>query len=60
MTYRSKQNGAVKLQSLKFPKNARFFVSEVPDEKQGDWTNQMCTWIYKKKNDNEYLRDEKE
>lgn len=49
MTYRSKQNGAVKLQSLKFPKNARFFVSEVPDEKQGDWTNQMCTWIYKKK-----------
>lgn len=37
MAYHPKQNGVVELQSLNFPKRAQFFVSAVPDEKQGDW-----------------------
>ena len=33
--YHPKQNGVVELQSLNFPKRAQFFVSAVPEEKQG-------------------------
>ena len=36
-----KQNGVVELQSLNFPKRAQFFVSAVPDEKQGDWADHL-------------------
>lgn len=36
MAYHPKQNGVVELQSLNFPKRAHFFVSAVPEEKQGD------------------------
>ena len=35
MAYHPKQNGVVELQSLNFPKRAQFFVSAVPEEKQG-------------------------
>ena len=37
----SKQNGVVELQSLNFPKRAQFFVSAVPEEKQGDWADHL-------------------
>ena len=37
MAYHPKQNGVIELQSLNFPKRAQFFVSAVPEEKQGDW-----------------------
>ena len=39
MAYHPKQNGVVELQSLNFPKRAQFFVSAVPEEKQGDWAD---------------------
>ena len=41
MAYHPKQNGVVELQSLNFPKRAQFFVSAVPDEKQGDWADHL-------------------
>ena len=41
MGYHPKQNGVVELQSLNFPKRAQFFVSAVPDEKQGDWADHL-------------------
>ena len=41
MAYHPKQNGVVELQSLNFPKRAQFFVSSVPDEKQGDWADHL-------------------
>ena len=41
MAYNPKQNGVVELQSLNFPKRAQFFVSAVPDEKQGDWADHL-------------------
>jgi len=31
----------VELQSLNFPKRAQFFVSAVPEEKQGDWADHL-------------------
>lgn len=31
----------MELQSLNFPKRAQFFVSAVPDEKQGDWADHL-------------------
>lgn len=37
----TKQNGVVELQSLNFPKRAQFFVSAVPEEKQGDWADHL-------------------
>ena len=40
MAYHPKQNGVVELQSLNFPKRAQFFVSAVPEEKQGDWADE--------------------
>ena len=36
-----KKNGVVELQSLNFPKRAQFFVSAVPEEKQGDWADHL-------------------
>ena len=41
MAYHPKQNGVVELQSLNFPKRAQFFVSAVPEEKQGDWADHL-------------------
>ena len=41
MAYHLKQNGVVELQSLNFPKRAQFFVSAVPEEKQGDWADHL-------------------
>ena len=41
MAYHPKQNGVVELQSLNFPKRAQFFVSVVPEEKQGDWADHL-------------------
>lgn len=41
MAYHPKQNGVVELQSLNFPKRAQFFVSAVPEEKQGDWADYL-------------------
>ncbi len=41
MAYHPKQNGVVELQSLNFPKRAQFFVSAVPNEKQGDWADHL-------------------
>lgn len=41
MAYHPKKNGVVELQSLNFPKRAQFFVSSVPEEKQGDWADHL-------------------
>ena len=41
MAYHPKQNGVVEIQSLNFPKRAQFFVSAVPEEKQGDWADHL-------------------
>ena len=41
MAYHPKQNGVIELQSLNFPKRAQFFVSAVPEEKQGDWADHL-------------------
>ena len=41
MAYHTKKNGVVELQSLNFPKRAQFFVSAVPEEKQGDWADHL-------------------
>ena len=45
MAYHPKQNGIVELQSLNFPKRAQFFVNAVPEEKQGDWADQLIAVI---------------
>jgi galactokinase len=41
LAYHPKQNGVVELVSLNFPKRAQFFVSAVPDQKQGDWADHL-------------------
>ncbi len=41
MAYRMKKNGVVELQSLNFPKRAQFFVSAVPEYRQGDWADHL-------------------
>lgn len=37
MAYGVKQNGIIELQSLNFPKRVQFHVSDVDEEKVGDW-----------------------
>lgn len=41
MAYKAKQNGVVELQSLNFPKRAQFFVSAVPERREGDWADHL-------------------
>ena len=41
MAYHPKKNGIVELKSLDFDKRAQFFVSAVPEEKQGDWADHL-------------------
>ncbi len=41
MAYKAKNNGVVELQSLNFPKRAQFFVSAVPERKEGDWADHL-------------------
>ena len=41
IAYNPKQNGVVELVSLNFPKRAQFFVSAVPEQKQGDWADHL-------------------
>ena len=41
IAYSRKNNGVVELQSVNFPKRAQFHVSQIPDEKVGDWADHM-------------------
>lgn len=41
MAYKAKNNGVVEVQSLNFPKRAQFFVSAVPEKKEGDWADHL-------------------
>lgn len=41
MAYKKKNNGVVELQSLDFPKRAQFFVSAVPERREGDWADHL-------------------
>lgn len=41
MAYKAKQNGVVELQSLNFTKRAQFFVSAVPERREGDWADHL-------------------
>ena len=42
MAYSPTENGAIEVQSLNFPKQARFNVNCVPEVKTGDWTDYLC------------------
>lgn len=41
MAYGPKKNGVVEISSVQFGKRAQFFVSSVPEEKQGDWADHL-------------------
>lgn len=46
MAYGAKQNGVIELSSLQFEKRAQWHVSNVPEEKEGDWADYLrgATW----------------